>query len=164
MDRRLTLVVKSDTLALLWKNILTGNLHINSLKCKLYKTIGILSKIQHYAPKFFLNTLYYTMFHSNLIYSSQIWGQNNTILTIDKHLECLVLWEQFPCFSLQISWMPLYNLFFCVNLCLRLVFYFSLLYKDNNLYTIIIVWNFNALFYTLCFLKFFILVCVLSKL
>ena len=56
------------------------NLHINSLKCKLNRAIGILSKIRHYIPKFVLNTLYYTMFHSHLIYSSEIWGQNSTIL------------------------------------------------------------------------------------
>ena len=36
------------------------NLHINSLKCKLNRAIGILSKIRHYVPKFLLNTLYYT--------------------------------------------------------------------------------------------------------
>ena len=72
---------------------------------------------------------------------------------------CLVLWEQFPCFSLWINWMPLCNIFFSV-----LIFdlhYFSQLYKDNNLYTIIIVWNFNVAFKTVPFLKSFMLVCVL---
>ena len=59
---------------------LDWNLHINSLKCKLNRAIGILSKIRHYVPKFLLNTLYYTMFHFHVIYSCQIWGQNNTIL------------------------------------------------------------------------------------
>ena len=59
---------------------LDWNLHINSLKCKLNRAIGILSKIRHYVPKFLLNTLYYTMFQFHLIYSCQIWGQNNTIL------------------------------------------------------------------------------------
>ena len=75
---------------------------------------------------------------------------------------CLVLWEQFPCFSRQISWMPLCNEFFSV--LIFDLYYFSLLYKDNNLYIIIIVWNFIVVFYTVCFLKSFILVCVLSKL
>ena len=59
---------------------LDWNLHINSLKHKLNRAIGILSKIRDYVPKFLLNTLYYTMFHSHLIYSCQIWGQNNTFL------------------------------------------------------------------------------------
>ena len=75
---------------------------------------------------------------------------------------CLALWEQFPCFSRQISWMPLCNVFFSV--LIFDLYYFSLLYKDNNLHTIIIVWNFIVVFYTVCFLKSFILVCVLSKL
>ena len=56
------------------------NLHINSLKCKLNRAIRTLSTIRHNVPKFLLNTLCYTMFPSHLIYSCQIWGQNNTIL------------------------------------------------------------------------------------
>ena len=67
-------------LGIILEEHLDWNLHINSLKCKLNRAIGILSKIQHYVPKLFLNTLYYTMFHAHLIYSCQIWGQNNTIL------------------------------------------------------------------------------------
>ena len=59
---------------------LDWNLHINSLKCKLNRAIGILSKTRRYVPKFLLNTLYSTIFHSHLIYSCQIWGQNNTTL------------------------------------------------------------------------------------
>ena len=59
---------------------LEWNLHINSFKYKLNRAIGILSKMRHYVSKFLLNKLYYTMFHSHLIYSSQIWVQNNTIL------------------------------------------------------------------------------------
>ena len=53
---------------------------ISSLKGKLNRAIRILSKIRHYVPKFLLNKLYYTMFHSHLISSCQIWGQNNAIL------------------------------------------------------------------------------------
>ena len=59
---------------------LDWNLYINSLNCKPNRAIRILSKMRHYVPKFLLNTLYYTIFHSHLIYSCQIWGQNNTIL------------------------------------------------------------------------------------
>ena len=44
------------------------------------RAVWILSKIRHYVPTFLLNTLYNTMFHSHLIYSNQILGQNNTIL------------------------------------------------------------------------------------
>ena len=66
---------------------------------------------------------------------------------------CLVLWEQFPCFSLWISWMPLCNVF--LSVLIFDLYYFSLLYKDDNLYIYIIVWNFIVVFYTVCFLKVF---------
>ena len=56
------------------------NLHLNSLKLKLKKAIGLLCKIRHYVSKFLLKTLYYTIFHSYLIYACEIWGQNfNTL-------------------------------------------------------------------------------------
>ena len=66
-------------LAFILEEHLDWNLHINSLKCKVNRAIGILSKIRHYVPKFLLKT-YYTVFHSHLIYSCQVLSQNNTIL------------------------------------------------------------------------------------
>ena len=59
---------------------LEWNLHLNILNLKLNRAIGLLCKIRHYAPKFLLKTLYYTIFHSHLIYTCQIWGQNQSIL------------------------------------------------------------------------------------
>ena len=56
MNRRLTPVVRSDTLLDILEEHLDWNLHINLLKCKLNRAIGILSKIRHYLPKFLLNT------------------------------------------------------------------------------------------------------------
>ena len=56
------------------------NLQLNSLNLKLNKAIGLLCKIRYYVPKFLLKTLHYTIFHSHLTYSCQIWGQNiNTL-------------------------------------------------------------------------------------
>ena len=59
------------------KKILNGkeNLHLNLLKSKLNRAI------RHYVPKFLLKTLYYTIFHSHLIYACQIWGQSFNTLT-----------------------------------------------------------------------------------
>ena len=57
------------------------NLHLNLLKSKLNRAIGLLSKIRHYVPKFLLKTLYYTIFHSHLTYSCQIWDQSFNTLT-----------------------------------------------------------------------------------
>ena len=45
---------------------LEQNLYLNSLKLKLNRAIG------HYAPKFQLKTLYYTIFHSYLISTHKI--------------------------------------------------------------------------------------------
>ena len=67
-------------LGIILQEHLDWNPHINSLKGELNRAVGILSKIQHYVPKFLLKTLYCTIFHSHLIYSCQIRGQNNTIL------------------------------------------------------------------------------------
>ena len=53
-------------LEIIFEEHLDWNLDINSLKCKLNRAIGILSKIQHSVPKFLLKTLYYTIFHSHL--------------------------------------------------------------------------------------------------
>ena len=71
-------MTKHLNLSISGQNILTGI--FNSLNCKLNRAIGIVSKIRHFVTIFLLNTLYYTMFHSHLIYSCQIWGQSNTIL------------------------------------------------------------------------------------
>ena len=62
---------------------LEWNLHLNLIKSKLNKAIGLLYKIRHYLPKFLLETLYCTIFHSHLIYACQIWGQSfNTLRKI----------------------------------------------------------------------------------
>ena len=59
---------------------LKWNTHLNTLKLKLSRAIGLLCKIRHYVPKFLLKTLYYTIFHSHLIYACQIWGQSSNTL------------------------------------------------------------------------------------
>ena len=52
---------------------LEWNLHLNLLKSKLNRAISLICKIRHYGPKFLLKTLaYYTIFHSHLIYASDI--------------------------------------------------------------------------------------------
>ena len=52
--------------------------HLENLRKKLSHTIGLLSKIRHYVPKHFLQTLYYSLFNSHLICACEIWGQNQT--------------------------------------------------------------------------------------
>ena len=45
---------------------------------KLNRAIDLLAKIRHYTPKYLLKTIYYSLFNSNLIYASQIWGQSKS--------------------------------------------------------------------------------------
>ena len=62
---------------------LEWNLHLNLLKSKLNRAIGLLCKIRHYVSKCLLKMLYYTIFHPHLIYTCQIWGQSfNTLMKI----------------------------------------------------------------------------------
>ena len=78
-EQRINTCSKVRYLSIILEEHLDWNLHINLLKCKLNRAIETHSKTWHYAPKFLLNILYYTMFHSHLIYTCQILGQNNTI-------------------------------------------------------------------------------------
>ena len=70
--------------------------HLSLLKSELNRAISLLCKIRHYIPKFLLKTLYYTIFHSHLIYACQIQGQSfNTLMKINhykiKHHELSIL-------------------------------------------------------------------------
>ena len=60
---------------------LEWNLHLSLLKSKLKRAIGLLCKIRYYVPRIILKTLYYTIFHSYLIYTRQKWGQSFNTLT-----------------------------------------------------------------------------------
>ena len=51
---------------------LEWNLHLKLRKSKLNRAISLLCKIRHYVPKFLLKVPYYTIFHSDLIYTCQI--------------------------------------------------------------------------------------------
>ena len=51
---------------------LNWNEHIKIIIPKLSRAIGVLSKIRHYVPKFFLKTIYYSIFNSHLIYACQV--------------------------------------------------------------------------------------------
>ena len=50
--------------------------HIDSLITKLSTAVGLLSKIRYYVPKYLLRTIYFSIFNSHMIYTCQVWGQN----------------------------------------------------------------------------------------
>ena len=50
--------------------------YIDSLITKLSRAVGLLSKIRYYVPKYLLRTIYFSIFNSHMIYTHQVWGQN----------------------------------------------------------------------------------------
>ena len=59
--------------------------YVNSLLIKLSRAAGLLSRIQHYVPKFLLRAIYFSVFNSHLIYTCQVWGQKeNTIKKLSE--------------------------------------------------------------------------------
>ena len=60
---------------------LSWEIHVNSISLKLRRANGALSKIRHYVSSNVLNTVYYALFHSDMSYASQIWGQKRGSIT-----------------------------------------------------------------------------------
>ena len=58
--------------------------HLTNLEKKLSCSIGLLSKTRHYVSLHLLQTIYYSIFNSNLIYACEIWGQNQNNLRFTK--------------------------------------------------------------------------------
>ena len=71
-----------------WKILLTN------LEKKLSRSIGLLSIIRHYIPKFLLKTIYYSIFNSHfLIYGCEVWGQNQRLQKLQEKAVCLINFE-----------------------------------------------------------------------
>ena len=75
----LGLTLQSD---LHWK------MHLTSLEKKLSRSIGLLSKIRRYVPKFLLKIIYYSIFNSHLIYGFEVWGQNQNNVLVYRLKKC----------------------------------------------------------------------------
>ena len=101
MGRKWFLLTQLNTWDWPYKVVFTGK-HLTSLEKKLSRSIGLLSKIRHYAPKFRLKTIYYSIFNSHLIYGCHVWGQNqnNTLVQRLQKLQekavCLINFETNP--------------------------------------------------------------------
>ena len=59
--------------------------HINYIKNKISKSIGIINKTRNFLNKNTLRNLYYTFIYPYLIYCIEIWGNTN-----DIHLDPLI--------------------------------------------------------------------------
>ena len=55
-------------------------IHVNNLLKKLRRSVAILSKVRHYAPKWLIRTICHSLFNSHMIYGCQMWGQHKTNL------------------------------------------------------------------------------------
>ena len=55
---------------------LNWGLYFSRLKRKLNREIEPLAKIRQFTPRHLLKTLFFSLFHSNVIYGCQIWGQD----------------------------------------------------------------------------------------
>ena len=71
-------------LAMIIDNNLSWDDHINNLKNKLSRSNGILAKLRSYVPKKTLTSVYYVIFHSQLLYGSLLWS-----LTTAKFFYCI---------------------------------------------------------------------------
>jgi len=60
---------------------LTWKTHETTVSSKLCRALGMLSKIRHFVDHKTLIMIYYGIFSSILMYSSLIWGQNNSVVT-----------------------------------------------------------------------------------
>ena len=52
---------------------------INNVAAKLKRANGALAKIRHFVPTTVLRLVYYAIFHSQLLYCCQVWGQPNSV-------------------------------------------------------------------------------------
>ena len=62
-------------LGLILDEYLTWESHINILKAKLSRSVGMLAKIRHYVPQETLKTIFFAIFNSHISYGAQIWSQ-----------------------------------------------------------------------------------------
>ena len=74
-------------LGLTLQDDLHWNKHLKNLEKKLSRSIGLLSKIRHYVPKYLLRTIYYSICNSHLIYACEIWRQSQNTLLFKKILK-----------------------------------------------------------------------------
>ena len=63
-------------LGIILQDDLHWNSHLTKLRKKLSQSVGLISKVSYYVPKYLLRTIYYSIFNSNLIYTYEILGQN----------------------------------------------------------------------------------------
>ena len=65
--------------------------HTDSLITKLSTAVRLLSKIRYYVPKYLLRTIYFSISNSHMIYTCQVWGQDEgKIKQVSKFQEIIL--------------------------------------------------------------------------
>ena len=65
---------------------LSWKFHVENLKKKLSQTCGLIFKLRHYVPLSTCRIIYYSMFHSNILYSLVNWGRASNFLLREVEL------------------------------------------------------------------------------
>ena len=83
---------------------LSGKYHCETLRPKLSRACGMLSKARHYVPKEELVSLYHAIFGSHLSYGSQVWSQDpnphlNKIISLQKRALRTITFSDFNAHS-----------------------------------------------------------------
>ena len=76
MVKKINTSSTANYLGVLLHENLQWQIHIDSLITRLSRAIGLLSKIRYYVPKYLLRAIYFSMFNSHMIYTCQVWEQN----------------------------------------------------------------------------------------
>ena len=84
-DMNVTCTKNTKFLGVIIDNKLRWSDHINYIKNKISKSIGIINKTRNFLNKNTLRNLYYTFIYPYLIYCIEIWGNTN-----DIHLDPLI--------------------------------------------------------------------------
>jgi hypothetical protein len=82
--QKLNLSKSVKYLGLILDENLTWQSQINILKMKLSRATGLLAKIRHLIGSFAIKSIYSAIFHSNLLYGCQLWGQKYESIAIKK--------------------------------------------------------------------------------
>ena len=84
--QKINMISQTKYLGLILDEHLTFKYHLQNLKVKLNSANCLLSKIRYHVKFPLLQTIYYALFDSHLIYNCQIWSQrrNEYIESIEK--------------------------------------------------------------------------------
>ena len=135
-------VSQTSFLGVLIDDKLSFNVHVQHVKTKLSRALGIMFKLSNTVPDYILMTLYYSIFYPHLIYSITVWGNSNkNNINVIKSLQrkafkilfhndlALVNFSSLMTFDNIYAYFILIKLFKCITMCHHR--YFSLKFLNH---------------------------------